>query len=45
MDYGYGFDNETNDTFIIFADGEIMYFDEVPIIINNLIKTIMEVFK
>jgi len=43
--FNCGFDDETNDVFIIFEDGEIMYFDEVPVIISDITKTFMETFR
>ena len=45
MSYDYGFDDETNETFIILEDGEILYFDEVRQIINNLIDVLMSFFQ
>ena len=45
MDFDYGFDDETNETFIILEDGEILYFDEVPQIIGDLIDAIISFFQ
>ena len=40
MNYDFGFDDETNETFIIYEDGTIIYFDEIPDIILTFIETI-----
>ncbi len=45
MDYDYGFDDETNDVFILYEDGTIIYFDEAEGIIIDFVKAIIYLFK
>lgn len=44
MSYDYGFDDETNDAFIIFKDGTIIYVDEIESIIIDIIETLANLF-